>query len=51
MTAMEIPKKYEFEESEGRYTREGVGEAANEYYPIDWCVFTNDADAPYLYTS
>lgn len=49
--AMEIPKKYEFEESEGRYTREGVGEAANEYYPIDWCVFTNDADAPYLYTS
>ena len=48
---MEIPTKYEFEESEGRYTRDGAGEAANLYYPRDWCVFTNDADAPYLYTS
>ena len=48
---MSIPQKYEFEETEGRYTREGAGEAANEYYPRDWCAFTNDADAPYLYTS
>ena len=48
---MEIPATYGFEEDEGRYTREGVGEAANEYYPRDWCAFTNDADAPYLYTS
>lgn len=48
---MEIPTKYEFEESEGRYTRDGAGEAANLYYPRDWCVFTNDADAPYLHTS
>ena len=46
---MEIPKKYEFEESEDTYSREG--EAASELFARDWCVFTNDADAPYLYTS
>ena len=46
---MTIPKKYEFEESEGRYILEG--EAASEMYPRDWSFFTNDADAPYLYTS
>lgn len=46
---MTIPTKYEFEESEGRYSLEG--EAASEYYPRDWYFFTNDADAPYLYTS
>jgi len=45
---MSIPKLYEFEDGEGRYSREGT---ANEYFPSDWCVFTNDADAPYLYTS
>ena len=41
-------KYYSFEEDEGYFLMEGTDNTANEY-PIDFMIFSNDPDHPYMY--